>query len=454
MRVTVVGCSGSFAGPDSPASCYLVQHPDDDGRMWSLVLDLGSGALGALQQQVDLAELDAVFLSHLHPDHCVDLLGLYVYRRYRPLGPLPARLPLHGPNGTAQRLALMYHGLEPGGMDAEFDVRPVVDGSVVTVGPFTVTAIAVRHPVEAYGYRVQTRSGTLAFSGDTDDCPSLDRLLTGADLALVDAAFVDGRDHAAGIHLSGSRAARAAARAGGVRRLVLTHLPAWNDPEVCRAQAAAEWPGAVELARAGDVYQIGSTGEADEPHHATASGAADGAAGGADEGPGALPQVDHVAGWRMWAEYCAAHPKRGSAEAVAIECFGDSPAGADQLIGDVVAGTKRATAGLVAAYLHDDDALPRVGEHWVACDGAGQPRVVLRTIELRVGPLHSVDERFAWDEGEGDRTLTSWREAHRHFFQRECGRVGVAFSDDVEVCFERFDVVWPPELASEPSSAP
>lgn len=255
MRVTVVGCSGSFAGPRSPASSYLVQH-EAEGRTWHLLLDLGSGALGALQRHLSPDVLDAVVLSHLHPDHCVDLCGLYVSRRYRPAGPLPHRLPVHGPAGTAERVSMMYHGLEPGGMQAQFDFQVVADAVPLTVGPFTVTPYVVNHPVEAYGYRVEAGGSVLAFSGDTDDCDNLTPLLAGADLALLDSAFVDGRDHTPDIHLSGSRAAGAAVRAGGVRRLVLTHLPSWNDPEVCRAQAAAVWPGDVELARADAVYHL------------------------------------------------------------------------------------------------------------------------------------------------------------------------------------------------------
>lgn len=255
MRLTVIGCSGSFAGPDSAASSYLVQA-EADGRTWNLLLDLGSGALGALQRHLALDDLDAVVLSHLHPDHCVDLCGLYVTRRYRPAGPLPHRLPVYGPSGTGKRLALMYHGLEPGGMEGEFAFACVADRQPFSVGPFIVTPFAVRHPVEAYGYRVEADGAVLAFTGDTDDCPALDPLLTGADLALVDSAFVDGRDHAEGVHLSGSRAARAAVRAGGVRRLVLTHVPAWNDPEVCRSQAASVWRGVVELARADATFTL------------------------------------------------------------------------------------------------------------------------------------------------------------------------------------------------------
>jgi ribonuclease BN (tRNA processing enzyme) len=90
MRVTIVGCSGSFPGPQSPASCYLVQA-EHEGRTWSMVLDLGSGALGPLQRYLDPTTLDAVVLSHLHADHFLDLCGLYVMQRYREASADPCR---------------------------------------------------------------------------------------------------------------------------------------------------------------------------------------------------------------------------------------------------------------------------------------------------------------------------------------------------------------------------
>lgn len=255
MRVTVVGCAGSFAGPDSPASSYLVQA-EQDGRTWSVVLDLGNGALGPLQRHLDLADLDAVFISHLHPDHCVDVCGLYVTRKYRPEGAVPGRLPVHAPRGAEQRFALMYHGLDGNGMNGELEVHDLADAQVTQVGPLTVTAYRVNHPIEAYGFRVEADGRVLAYTGDTDACDALTPLLAGADLALVDSAFVDGRDTARGIHLSGSRAAQAAIDAGGVGRLVLTHIPAWNDAQVCRDQAAEVWSGPLELARADAVYDV------------------------------------------------------------------------------------------------------------------------------------------------------------------------------------------------------
>ncbi|MBK8468906.1 MAG: MBL fold metallo-hydrolase [Candidatus Phosphoribacter sp.] len=253
MRLTIVGCSGSFPGPQSPASCYLVQAAYE-GRQWSIVLDLGNGALGMLQRHVDPRTLDAVVLSHLHPDHFLDLCGLYVMQRYQPEGRTRS-IPVWGPSDTPQRVALAYYG-HPFKPVEEFEFAPITDGAEVTIGPFRIRAWRVNHPVEAYGYRIEADGKTLALTGDTDTCPALSPLMHGADLVLADTAFVDGRDALRDIHMTGSRVAAAALAAGGVRRLMLTHMPVWNDPEVCRAQAAALWPGDVELARQGLVIDI------------------------------------------------------------------------------------------------------------------------------------------------------------------------------------------------------
>lgn len=263
MRLTVVGCAGSFPGPDSPASSYLVQADDDAGRTWNVLLDLGSGALGPLQRVCDPADLDLVGLSHLHPDHMADVCGLYVYLKYHPGSPARRRAEVHGPFGTASRIADAY-GLEAGeSMGEHLTVHTWQPGRAVRVGPMTLTPVAVEHPVPAYGVRVQgpaeadpTRTVTLAYTGDTDSCPGLDELARGADLLLAEAAFVEGRDDAArGIHLTGRRAAQAAAD-GQAARLVLTHLPAWNDPDVVLAEAREVYDGPVALASPGLVLTV------------------------------------------------------------------------------------------------------------------------------------------------------------------------------------------------------
>lgn len=255
MRLTIVGCSGSMPGPDSPASCYLVQA-EHEGRTWNLVLDCGNGALGALQRHLDLGAIDAVVLSHLHADHCLDLCGLYVAQKYHPSVVERPRIPVYGPRGTDERMARAYDLTPPDGMHREFDFRVLVDRRSFGIGPFTVTPHFVCHPAEAYGLRVEADCEVLAYTGDTDTCDGLNGLFHDASLVLADAAFVDGRDHERGIHLSGSRAAKAAVDAGGVRRLMLTHIPPWNDPDVCRAQADAVWPGVVEIAEAHATYDV------------------------------------------------------------------------------------------------------------------------------------------------------------------------------------------------------
>jgi len=255
MKVTVIGCSGSFAGPDSTASCYLVEapDPDDPSRTWRILLDLGSGALGALQRHCDPLLIDAVFISHLHPDHFFDISGYYVLRKYHPEGPQP-QIPVWGPRGTKSRMARAYGlPLDPG-MNDEFAFKRLRRGSL-QLGPFTVTARRVDHPIEAYGLRVEAGGSSLVYSGDTAACDSLTRLATGADLLLAEAAFRDGCDNPPHVHMTGSEAARTAQDAG-VGMLVLTHIPPWHDKLEAMREAEGVFDGPLLLASEGSTYQV------------------------------------------------------------------------------------------------------------------------------------------------------------------------------------------------------
>jgi len=259
MRLTVVGCAGSFPAPDSSASSYLVEAPDAAGRTWRVLLDLGNGSLGPLQRYARPADLDAVLLSHLHPDHCLDLCSLYVALRYHPDGPPARRIPVYGSTGVARRLADAYGGGADTDLTVVYDFREWVEGEAVHVGPLRVVPLRVDHPVEAYGLRLEHveggRTAVLAYSGDTDACPALVRLATGADVLLAEAAFSEGRDLCRHIHLTGLRAGATAAEAG-VRRLLLTHLPVWTDPATALAEARQAFAGDVEVVRPGAVYVI------------------------------------------------------------------------------------------------------------------------------------------------------------------------------------------------------
>lgn len=251
MRLTVLGCAGSFPGPDSACSAYLVEAAGHH-----LLLDFGTGSLSALQRYGDLRAIDTVLLSHLHCDHMLDACSYVVVRRYSPDGPYP-RLPLYAPAGARHRIAQAYGVPEEGPIDDVYDFH-TLDGTdgPLRVGPFTITAERVNHPVETYGFRIEHAGRVLAYSADSGMCPALHRLAAGADLFLCEASYLDGRPNPPDLHLTGREAGEVAAKAG-VGRLVLTHLVrAWGSEQATYAAAAGAFDGPVELARPGARYGI------------------------------------------------------------------------------------------------------------------------------------------------------------------------------------------------------
>ena len=250
MKLTVVGCSGSFPSADSACSSYLVEA---DG--FRLLLDMGNGALGELQRHIGLYDLDAIILSHLHADHCIDMCGYFVARYYRFEGGRAGAIPVHGPEGTEQRLTTAYADTpSEHSMSEVFDFRTLKPGSF-EVGPFSVVTDRVVHPVEAYGFRIEHDGRTLVYSGDTGVCDELTGLAAGADLFLCEASFTHGKEDVPGVHLNGREAGEQARRAGA-KRLVLTHVPPWTDPEANLRDAREVFDGPVELARPRAVYEI------------------------------------------------------------------------------------------------------------------------------------------------------------------------------------------------------
>jgi ribonuclease BN (tRNA processing enzyme) len=242
MRLTVIGCAGSFPRADSPASCYLVEH---DG--FRLLLDMGNGSLGALQRHVAPTDVDAVLVSHLHTDHCVDLCSLDVYLRYHPDGRRPS-VPVYGPAGLAERI----RAAAGEGSDLALDFIELVPGRAA-IGPFSITIARMAHPGIAYGYRITADGRTLVYSGDTGPTPALRELAAGADVALFEASFRAADTNPSDLHLTGAQAAEAAV-AAAVPRLVLTHLVGWFEPGYALADAAAH--PQVCLATAGMVVDV------------------------------------------------------------------------------------------------------------------------------------------------------------------------------------------------------
>lgn len=154
--------------------------------------------------------------------------------------------------------------------------------------------------------------------------------------------------------------------------------------------------------------------------------------------PIGVPDPEVVASF--WDRYLSASNTDRTMPVPTAWCFGDTVELADELIELVVHGTKRATAGAVADYEAEAEPLPAVGDHAVVTDGVMRPRVVLEVTDVRIGPLSSVDEQFAWDEGEGDRTRDWWLGARTWYFTRLFARLELEFHPDIPVVFERFDV--------------
>lgn len=252
LRLTIVGCAGSTAGPDSAASCYLLEHMDDAGRVARLVLDLGSGAVGPLQRYCDPVRVDGVLISHGHPDHCADLAALDVLARYGPAADsgLP-RIPLVGPTGTDRRIGDISGDLDDRG-EATYDFRELGPGGVTHIGPFTIEAARANHPVPALSYLISAGRSSLLYTGDTDRCEEVDALARRASLILGEAGWAHREINPPGIHMNGDQLGRMAAEAD-VTALVVTHVASWVDPEPTLAAVRRHSPLAV-LARPGEAH--------------------------------------------------------------------------------------------------------------------------------------------------------------------------------------------------------
>lgn len=238
LSLTVLGCCGSYAGPGGACSGYLVR-----GEGTTVWLDAGSGTLANLQCHVGLADVDAVVLTHEHPDHWSDVEGYRVALTY-----VLERegLPVYAPAGVRPLLST-----DPA---PAFDWRPVTDGDRVDVGGLHFSFARTEHPPETLAVRVDGDGRSLAYSADTGPGWSFDALGSGIDLALCEATHLRDREGDA-VHLSARQAATMARRCG-VGRLLLTHLWPTVDPALSRAEATAAYGEPVELAAMHAEYQV------------------------------------------------------------------------------------------------------------------------------------------------------------------------------------------------------
>lgn len=243
LSVTVLGCSGSYPSQHDACSGYLVQA---DGC--SVVLDLGPGCLANLQRHLPLTELDAIVLSHSHPDHWIDLTGLRTALRYR-----------FGHEGVAVYGTAETHVLADAltsTLTPTFDWRVTGDGDEFEIGRLRVRLARTDHYVETLAVRIETPSGlSLAYSADTGPDWSFAEVARDADLALCESTYPTDEEAEGVLHLS-ARQAGAAAKAAAVRRLVLTHLWPDTDVEHHRREGETAFGRPVEIARTHARYEL------------------------------------------------------------------------------------------------------------------------------------------------------------------------------------------------------
>ncbi len=243
MDLTVLGCSGSYGGPDGGAcSGYLVR--DQGTAMW---LDCGNGTFGQLQRHLAVEDLTAVVLTHEHPDHCVDMYGLHIMLRYA----LKRRgVPVYAPVGLGEHLGSLVGG-DWGGT---FAWHPIDETEPVTIGSTTLRFSRTDHPPPTYAVEITADDTRLVYTSDTGPAWSVEAFAAGADLVLSEATYVHG-EKAAPIHLSGKEAG-AFAKAAKAQRLMITHLWPQVDPQLIVAEATAAYGAPVTLATPGLVATV------------------------------------------------------------------------------------------------------------------------------------------------------------------------------------------------------
>ncbi|MFC4337107.1 MBL fold metallo-hydrolase [Salininema proteolyticum] len=246
LALTVLGTATPFPAPDDPCSGYLLSHRDT--RIW---VDAGSGTLGELQRHTTLEDLDAIWISHLHVDHCADLATLVYGLLFSNISRDP--IPLYGPPGTMERLRHFLTNKEtPAPVEKAYEFHELHDGHRTRIGEVTLTTRSVEHDMPAFGLHAEADGMSLVYSGDTVPCDAFTELASECDLLLCVADGYVNTDLLYSPVQAGETARRV--RAG---RLVLTHVGRFITKEEAVADAAKAFSGPVEAARTGRTYLPG-----------------------------------------------------------------------------------------------------------------------------------------------------------------------------------------------------
>jgi ribonuclease BN (tRNA processing enzyme) len=246
MRLTILGACGAWPDAGQACSGYLVEHEG-----FRLLLDLGYATVPRLLERVTADQVDAVFISHGHPDHCADLNPFLRARTLRD-DPAPP-LPVYALPGALDAVPALDR---PGMLAAAYVLHEFTAGSRLDIGPFRALTYPLPHWVPDAGIRLTAGGRVLAYTGDTGPSPTVVDLARGADLLLAEATYVDEVPDDSRRFLTSARLAGRQAQDAGARHLMLTHLQPGTDPAAAQAAARAGYDGDVGVATSGLVFDL------------------------------------------------------------------------------------------------------------------------------------------------------------------------------------------------------
>jgi ribonuclease BN (tRNA processing enzyme) len=248
MRFTTLGGRGAWPGPGQGCSGYLLQY-----HRTTLLIDPGYGTAGAVTDVVRVRDIDAVFVSHGHPDHCADLSALLRARVLADPDDRPPALPVFAPVGAVEAALALD---EPETLDGSFERVEFAIGDSFGIGDFRASTVELPHFVPNAAARFDVQGRSLVYTGDGPGTAELVELARGSDVLVADATYVDEVPARHAGMLGTARSAGDVATDSQVARLLLTHLWPGTDPAASTQAARTAYDGVVDVASPGLVIEV------------------------------------------------------------------------------------------------------------------------------------------------------------------------------------------------------